>query len=33
VLFHEQTEEGNKENSLDEWHIPLLVEESSEEMQ
>jgi len=33
VLFHEQIEEGNKENSLEEWHIPLLMEESSDDMQ
>lgn len=33
VLFHKQTKEGNKEKNLEEWHMSLLMEESSEDMQ
>ena len=30
VIFHEQVEEG-KDDSNSEWHIPLLMEENSED--
>ena len=33
VIFHEQVDEENKENGLEEWHIPLLMEEISEDNQ
>ncbi len=31
VVFHEQVNDGSYESANEEWHVPLLVEEGSDE--
>lgn len=31
VIFHEHVDEGNMDKSYEEWHMPLLIDNSNDE--